>query len=114
MQAEAYALEVAASYLRVRYNVKETYNKTGDDRNPQLVQAIVHIAIYQMAHRLPQAMGLERWKDRYEESINWLKAVQAGKNDPDLPPLTDPNTGWSAPSGGILRFGSIDKSTYHY
>lgn len=114
MQAEAYALEVAASYLRVRYNVKETYNKTGDDRNPQLVQAIVHISIYQMAHRLPQAMGLERWKDRYEESINWLKAVQAGKNDPDLPPLTDPNTGGSGPSGGILRFGSIDKSTYHY
>ena len=103
MQAETYAREVAASYLRARYNVKEIYSKTGDDRN------------HQMAHRLPQSMGLERWKDRYEESIDWLKTVQAGKNNPDLPPLTDPNTAGSAPNNsGTLRFGSIKKSTYHY
>ena len=59
-------------------------------------------------------MGLERWKDRYEESIDWLKTVQAGKNNPDLPPLNDPNTAGSTPNSGTLRFGSIEKSTYHY
>lgn len=115
MLAEEYALEVAASYLRARYDVKETYSKVDKERNPQLVQAIVHIAIYQMAHRLPQAMGLERWKDRYEEAIDWLKTVQAGKNNPDLPLLTTSNDqGGKSTHNGSLRFGSIEKNTYHY
>ena len=113
-RAEAVACEIAAGYLRTRYNVDEAYSKLGGERNPRLVQAIIHIALYQMVHRLPQNMGYERWKDRYEEAITWLENVQAGKTSPALPPLTDPTTGGSAPSSGILRFGSIDKSTYHY
>lgn len=112
-RAEAVACEIAAGYLRTRYNVDEAYAKLGDDRNPRLVQAIIHIALYQMVHRLPQSMGYERWKDRYEEAIAWLENVQAGKTSPALPLLSDPNTGEAQPNGA-LRFGSIEKSTYHY
>ena len=112
-RAEAVACEIAAGYLRTRYNVDEAYAKLGDERNPRLVQAIIHIALYQMVHRLPQSMGHERWKDRYEEAIAWLENVQAGKTSPALPLLSDPNTGEAQPNGA-LRFGSINKSTYHY
>lgn len=112
-RAEAVACEIAAGYLRTRYNVDEAYAKLGDERNPRLVQAIIHIALYQMVHRLPQSMGHERWKDRYEEAIAWLENVQAGKTSPALPLLSDPNTGEAQPNGA-LRFGSIEKSTYHY
>lgn len=113
MQAEEVAREVAAGYLRSRYDIAQAYAKKGHERNPRLVLAIVHIALYQMIHRLPQNMGLERWKTRYEETIQWLEDVQAGKTTPDLPLLTDPTTGDTLPSGA-LRFGSIEKSTYHY
>nr|DAN71387.1 MAG TPA: head to tail adaptor [Bacteriophage sp.]DAR49857.1 MAG TPA: head to tail adaptor [Caudoviricetes sp.] len=112
-RAEAVACEIAAGYLRTRYNVDEAYSKLGEERNPRLVQAIIHIALYQMVHRLPQNMGYERWKDRYDESIAWLENVQAGKTSPALPLLSDPNTGEAQPNGA-LRFGSIEKSTYHY
>ena len=90
-RAEAVACEIAAGYLRTRYNVDEAYAKLGEERNPRLVQAIIHIALYQMVHRLPQNMGYERWKDRYEEAIAWLENVQAGKTSPALPLLSDPN-----------------------
>ena len=112
-RAEAVACEIAAGYLRTRYNVDEAYAKLGDERNPRLVQAIIHIALYQMVHRLPQSMGHERCKDRYEEASAWLENVQAGKTSPALPLLSDPNTGEAQPNGA-LRFGSINKSTYHY
>ena len=113
VQAEEVAAEIAAGYLRSRYDVKAAYAKVGGERNPRLVLSIVHIALYQMVHRLPQGMGYERWKDRYDEAIAWLEDIQAGKTNPDLPLLTDQTSGKPLPSGA-LRFGSIDKSTYHY
>ena len=42
-----------------------------------------------MAASLPQKMGTEIRKERYDRAIKWLEGVQSGKIVPDLPVSTD-------------------------
>ena len=66
-----------------------------------------------MLHRLPQQMGYDRYKELYDEAMQWLSDVQRGLNNPNLPIPSDSNTG---AKGGLetIRSGGIKKSTYHY
>ena len=111
--AERVAIELASGYLRARYDVDKAFAARGEERNPLLVQVIVHIALYQMLHRLPQQMGYDRYKELYDEALQWLSEVQRGVNNPNLPAPTDPSNG---SKGGLetIRSGGIKKSTYHY
>lgn len=58
--------------------------------------------IYNIA-AMPQKMGSEIRKERYERAIKWLEGVQAGKIIPDLPLATDED---GTPTGDLLIFGS--------
>ena len=111
--AERVAIELASGYLRARYDVDKAFAARGEERNPLLVQVIVHIALYQMLHRLPQQMGYDRYKELYDEALQWLSDVQRGVNNPNLHAPTDPSNG---SKGGLetIRSGGIKKSTYHY
>lgn len=111
--AERVAIELASGYLRARYDVDKTFAAQGEERNPLLVQVIVHLSLYQMLHRLPQQMGYDRYKELYDEAMQWLSDVQRGLNNPNLPIPSDSNTG---AKGGLetIRSGGIKKSTYHY
>ena len=86
--AEAEAVEEIASYLRP---------VEGDKRNRLIVMYACDIALYHMMSAMPQKMGIEIRKERYERATKWLEGVQAGKNVPDLPVATDAATG--EPSG---------------
>ena len=44
--AERVAIELASGYLRARYDVDKAFAARGEERNPLLVQVIVHIALY--------------------------------------------------------------------
>ncbi|EWC93245.1 phage protein Gp36 family protein [Porphyromonas catoniae] len=111
--AERVAIELASGYLRARYDVEATFAQRGMERNPLLVQVIVHLALYQMLHRLPYQMGYERYKELYDNAIQWLVDVQKGVNNPNLPSPTNPGTG--KPNGlETIRSGGLKKNTYHY
>nr|DAR99797.1 MAG TPA: head to tail adaptor [Caudoviricetes sp.] len=110
--AERVAIELASGYLRSRYDVDKAFAARGAERNPLLVQVIVHLALYQMLHRLPKQMGYERYKELYDEAMQWLSEVQRGVNNPNLPIPTNPPSGDKG--GGTIRYGGIKKSTYHY
>ena len=56
-----------------------------------------------MTAAMPQKMGSEIRKERYERAIKWLEGVQAGKIIPDLPLAIDTD---GMPSGDLLIFGS--------
>ena len=85
MAAEAAALEQISSYLRARYDMDRVFAASGTCRNPMVVQCAVNISLWLMVHRLPQNMGHERRECLYNDSIKWLRDVQASNASPDLP-----------------------------
>lgn len=83
--AEREAQEEIAGYLRPRYDTEAVFAAEGDGRNRLVVMYACDIALYHMSASLPQKMGAEIRKERYERAVKWLEGVQAGKIIPDLP-----------------------------
>ena len=110
--AEAAALEQIASYIRHRFDCDRAFSASGCCRNSMLVQCAVNIALWLMVHRLPQNMGHERRECLYNDSIKWLRDIQAGKASPDLPTYQsdDGNTDTRNP----IRFGSMKPNRYDW
>lgn len=76
--AEAEAQEEIACYLRPDYDTGALFAAEYGTRNPKIVQIAVDIALYHMASSLPQKMGMDIRKERYDAALDWLKGVRAG------------------------------------
>lgn len=86
--AEAEAIEEISGYLRTKYDTRATFSAEGDRRNRQIVMITADIALYHMTSAMPQKMGSEVRKERYERAVKWLEGVQSGRIVPDLPCAT--------------------------
>lgn len=92
--AELEAMEEISGYLRPVYDCDAIFSAEGDSRNRLIVMRVADIALYHLVASLPQKMGLEIRKERYERAIRWLEGVQSGKIVPDLPTIEhDDHTG---------------------
>lgn len=91
LNAEAEAQEEISGYLRPKYDCSVIFAAEGDYRNRQIVMYTCDIALYHMVSAMPQKMGSEIRKERYDRAIKWLEGVQAGKIVPDLPHSVDLN-----------------------
>lgn len=111
-KAERVAMEEVASYLRPRYDTDKAFAAEGDDRNDMLVQVTVNIALFYLAHWLPQSLALDGRQELYDNAIAWLTKVSKGGTMPNLPTYTseDGQTDTSNP----MRFGGIPPSDYSY
>nr|DAQ03166.1 MAG TPA: head to tail adaptor [Caudoviricetes sp.] len=98
--AEAEAQEEIASYLRPIYDTNAIFAAEGDSRNRLIVMYTCDIALYHMVSAMPQKLGSEIRKERYERAVKWLEGVQAGKIVPDLPAAVD--TQGEPVSAGII------------
>lgn len=87
--AELEAREEISSYLRPTYDTEAIFTAEGDSRNRLIVMFTCDIALYHMVSALPQKLGSEVRKERYERAVKWLEGVQAGKIIPDLPLATN-------------------------
>lgn len=85
--AEFEAVEEVAGYLRPVYDTDAIFSASGGDRNRLVVMYTADIALYHMSAALPQKMGTEIRKERYDHAIKWLEGVQSGKIVPSLPIL---------------------------
>lgn len=101
--AELEAVEEISGYLRPKYDCKAIFEAEGANRNRQILMYACDIALYHMAASLPNKMGMDIRKERYERAIEWLKQVQAGIVIPDLPEATTDSGESAAPS---IRYGS--------
>ena len=99
--AEREAMEEIAGYLRPVYDTEAAFKAEGDNRNRLIVMYACDIALYHMTAAMPQKMGSEIRKERYERAIKWLEGVQAGKIIPALPVATDAATGEPSGTGGV-------------
>lgn len=87
--AEMEAIEETSGYLRPVYDCNAIFSAEGDARNKLIVMRTADIALYHLVASLPQKMGIEIRKERYERAIEWLEGVQSGKIIPDLPLVED-------------------------
>ena len=111
-KAERMAVDEICSYLRGRYDVKKVFAAVGAERSDIILMYTCDVALYHLISWLPQKMGYEIRKERYDRAIKWLEGVQAGKVIPDLPLLTGEN-GEDDP-GAPIRFSPGQKNTYDW
>lgn len=109
--AEDEAIEEISSYLRPKYDTQALFSAEGNERNRLIVMYTCDIALYHMAASLPQKMGTEIRKERYDRAIKWLEGVQAGKNVPDLPVSTDED---GNPVGFPMVYGCQKKLRHNW
>ena len=108
--AEAEAQEEMAGYLRPKYDCEAIFSAEDDGRNRLVVMYCCDIALYHMAASLPQKMGMEIRKERYERAVKWLEGVQSGKIIPDLPLALDDDGDVS----GSFSYGCQKKQRYNW
>jgi phage gp36-like protein len=84
-EAELATLEEIESYLRSRFDVLQIWNKQGKDRNQLLVMQAVDILLYHLHSRIPSSQIPDLRIKRYDNAIDWLKAVAKGTLSPNLP-----------------------------
>ncbi len=107
--AERIAQSQIESYLRHKYDVQTTFAATGEERSADLVMYMMDITLYHMHSAVsPQQIPDLRVK-RYDDAIEWLKAVASGKLTANFPLLPVPET----PTGGLL-WGSQERVNNYY
>lgn len=109
--AVAEAIEEISGYLRPKYDCKAIFSAEGELRNRQIVMYVCDIALYHMVSAMPQKMGSEIRKERYERAIKWLEGVQAGKIMPDLPLAVGED---GCPTGESFLYGSQPKLRHNW
>lgn len=108
--AERMAVEEVSGYLRSRYDVKKIFAATGSERNDIIVLRTCDVALYHLSAWLPNKMGHEIRKERYELALKWLEGVQAGKIVPDLPTATGDDG--EEDVNNPMKWGSEKKNIY--
>lgn len=84
-KAELMGIEQMKGYLNQRFDTTAIFAATGDDRNHLVVMYLVDIALYHLYSNLPNRLGLEQRRTRYEDALKWLKDVSNGLVTPPLP-----------------------------
>ena len=112
--ADAIAIEEVSGFLRNRYDVDTIFaavkTETVDPRNKQIVMIVCDIALYHLVSSRPAKQGLEIRKERYDNAIKTLTAIQAGKLQPNLPTLTGPDG--ETDINNPIRYGSQPRNYY--
>lgn len=109
-RAERMAIEEVSGYLRSRYDVEKVFAATGAERNDLVVMRTCDVALYHLSSWLPNKMGHDIRKERYELAIKWLEGVQSGKITPDLPTVT--GEGGEEDINNPMKWGSEKKNVY--
>lgn len=111
-KAEQMAIEEISGYLRGRYDVAAIFSATDETKNAVIVMYTADITLYHLSGSMPQKMGGEIRKERYDRAIKWLQDVQSGKIMPGLPTPTaaDGTTDANNP----IRFGLGQRNSYDW
>lgn len=111
-KAERAAMEEIASYLRGRYDTNKAFATAGTERNDMLVQVTANIALYYLAHWLPQRLALDGRQELYDAAIAWLVKVSKGGAMPNLPTYT--GDGDETDASNPIRHGGMPANKYDY
>lgn len=103
------AVVEAKGYLSA-FDVSSVFTASGSGRNPLLLIFIKDIAAWHFLNLCNAGADFKVRQDRYERAIAWLKSVQKGDVNPDLPKIESDGADIAS---GIL-FGSNTKREQHF
>lgn len=104
--AEQSAAQEICGYLGARYDMDAEYARTGTERNMKVVQVFCDLVLYALVCSLPQRMGYEVRKQRYDDAVKWLAAARLQNL---RLPVYDSGDGMQTDTGNPIRWGSMDK-----
>ncbi|MCX6277676.1 MAG: DUF1320 family protein [Bacteroidetes bacterium] len=84
-KAELMGIEQMTGYLNQRFDCEAIFTAENGDRNHLVVMFLVDIVLYHLYSSLPNRLGLEQRRIRYEDALKWLKDVANGLITPPLP-----------------------------
>ena len=104
------AIQRVRRYLSGRYNVNIIFSKTGEDRDPELVEIIKNVALWFLIRRCNVDMLYDKVKESYDRDMKYLGALMSGELPAELPLRPDES---GKPSGSI-HGGSNPKFTHSW
>lgn len=107
-ESELASIAEMQSYLGVRFDTANIFNRTGTDRNALIVMYAVDILLYHVHSRLNPNQIPQLRVDRYDAAINWLKAAGAGTVTADLPLKPVPES--TTATGNIIYSGEVKRN----
>lgn len=83
--AQQMAIDQVKNYLSGRYDVAEIFSKEGTERNAHIVMLTLDCTLYHLytstvPKRMPEIRSV-----RYQDAIDWLKAVGSSEISANLP-----------------------------
>lgn len=105
-QAELVAIGEARSYLIQKYKFDDELNKTGNDRDSQLLSYIIDLCLYHLHSRIAPRNIPELRQTRYDNAVLWLKMCAMG----DVTPKLEIND----TTGRVIRYGGNTKNINSY
>ena len=81
------AVEETKSYL-THYDVDAIFNATGADRNSIILMYVKDIAVWHFINLSNAAIEWDVRESRYDKAIKFLRNVQKGEANPNLPLVT--------------------------
>lgn len=103
VQAEETAQEIISGYIRSRYDVVAIFTATGSVRNKMMIMLMIDITLYNLSATIPGRLTSENLQIRFDNAKSFLKDIQNGKMDLNLPAKD------AVDSGNPIRFGSNSK-----
>lgn len=109
-RAERAARKEVLKFMNVRFDAAIELDKTGDDRDEDLIRIMVDITLFHLHKRINPGQVPEVRKDAYNAAIDDLKMIASGKLKPN----------WKEPSGedtGVkydVKFGSRPARNPYY
>ncbi len=89
--AEQMAIAQIKNYLSGKYDIEAIFTAENENRNPHIVMITIDCALYHLyTANVPRKMPEIR-SQRYQDAIDWLKAVASGEAIADLPKRKDEN-----------------------
>lgn len=82
--AENTAVETVRGYLD-SFDCDKIFSATGAERSAKIIQILCDLSLYSLVSAMPQKMGYEVRKERYDLAISWLSSVRDGKITVALP-----------------------------
>lgn len=83
--AEQTAISMVRDRIFERYDVKEIFSRTGEERHKQVVRYTINIVLYIIYERVPDAVTPNRIIKNYDETLVYLDEVNKGVISMDLP-----------------------------
>jgi hypothetical protein len=106
------AEDIITSYASVLYNPVGEFTKTGVNRNYQILNWAINIALYLMYQKIEDYDVPNKVIKNYDDTIEELQKLSVGKIKVNLPPAVV-DSGTSADTGtGLRRIGSSPKRTH--